>query len=141
MSLAYLLLRFFTCLDFLPASSTRVLSLELSDNHCITACKRSLCRLCFHRCLSTQGGGCLPLVPGGHTPLGRQTPGQTHPLSCACWDTPSRYGQQADGTHPTGMYSCLTIQYLRHLFGQHIGKDVNRICFGFGSGCSRKQYF
>ena len=72
----------------------------------IAARKRSLRRLCFHRCLSGGGGGvCLwsrwgvsatPLQ--ADTPLGRHpTPGQTppaqcllgytHPLPSACWDT------------------------------------------------------
>ena len=53
--------------------------------------------------------------PDRYTPLGRYTPlagtspRQVHPLA----DTPTpgavhagRYGQQAGGTHPTGMHSC-----------------------------------
>ena len=45
-------------------------------------------------------------TPWADTPLGR------HPLSSACWDThtPTQcmlgYGQQAGGTHPTGMHFC-----------------------------------
>ena len=42
-------------------------------------------------------------TPGRYTPLGRYTPpGQVHPpLQCMLG-----YGQQAGGTHPTGMHSC-----------------------------------
>ena len=65
---------------------------------------------------SVHGGG----VPGQvHTPLGRHTPWQVHPLGRY---TPQQihpragtppvqcmlgYGQQAGGTHPIGMHSCL----------------------------------
>ena len=53
-----------------------------------------------------------PLWAG--TPLGRYTPGQVHPLlgRYTPWvGTPPaqcmlEYGQQAGGTHPTGMHSC-----------------------------------
>ena len=34
----------------------------------ITACKRSLRRLCFHRCLSVHGGGCVGGVHAMHAP-------------------------------------------------------------------------
>ena len=39
------------------------------------------------------------------SPLGRHTPGQTHP-----WQTPPPppTATAADGTHPTGMHPCLT---------------------------------
>ena len=53
----------------------------------ITARKRSLRRLCFHRCLSVQGGGvclnaCWDTHPPDRYPLGRYTqPGQVHPLA------------------------------------------------------------
>ena len=83
-----------------------------------TTSKQSLRRLCFHRCLSVPVG-----VSATHTPEpGADThPGQTPPcpvhagkhtsLPSACWDTPPAqcmliYGQQAGGTHPTGMHSC-----------------------------------
>ena len=39
-------------------------------------------------------------------------PGYTYPLPSACWDTPPPaqcmlgYGEQAVGTHPTGMHTC-----------------------------------
>ena len=61
-------------------------------------------------------GGCLPLVPGGVC-LGRHPPWTDIPLPSACWDahTPAAdttgYGQQADGTHPTGMHSCFTFAF------------------------------
>ena len=68
--------------------------------------------------------------PPGRHPLGRHPParcmlGYTPPQSSACWDTHSPaqcmlgytplaqcmlgYGQQAGGTHPTGMHSCYQI--------------------------------
>ena len=51
--------------------------------------------------------------------------GYTHPLPSACWDTPLPvqcmlgYGQQAGGTHPTGMHSCYQWfgSSLRSVFG------------------------
>ena len=82
-----------------------------------------------------QGGGvCLWSQEGCllHTPLGRYPPRQTPPhLPSACWDThtpcpvhagihtnPSAQcmlgcGQQAGGTHPIGMHSCLKELSLR----------------------------
>ena len=64
-----------------------------------TARKRSLRRLCFHRCLSVHGG-CLPHCMLGYTPRADMPPcGQTtpqtdthtplgrHPPPSACWDT------------------------------------------------------
>ena len=83
--------------------------------------------------------------PPGQTPLGRHpwadtlgrhpradtpwadtpwvdTPKQTcpsgkHPLPSACWDTrpPLRAATAADGTHPTGMYSCKRSVFLVHI--------------------------
>ena len=86
-------------------------------------------------CLST-GGVSAPLHAGIH-PLGPEadTPWADTPLPGACWDTPPQssacwdthspaqrmlgytplaqcmlgYGQQAGGTHPTGMHSCYQI--------------------------------
>ena len=121
----------------------------------ITARKRSLRRLCFHRCLSDHSGGVSAPLHAGIHHLGRHPPGQTspradtlpvrqppwagtpqadtplgrHPLDRHSlgrhtpWaDTPLDrhslgrhhppaqymlgYGQQAGGTHPTGMHSC-----------------------------------
>ena len=47
-------------------------------------------------CHSVHGGG----VPGQVHPPGKYTPGAVHA---------GRYGQQAGGTHPTGMHSYLNI--------------------------------
>ena len=102
---------------------------EIFHSSIFTARKRTLRRLCFHRCLSVHRGegvsaplhaGIHPLGrhPPGRHPLGRHTPAlpsacwDTHPLPSACWDTHPHvqcmlgYGQQAGGTHPTGMHSC-----------------------------------
>ena len=90
-----------------------------------TARKRSLRRLCFHRCLSVHRG-CVPLCmlgyaprdqslpPGNrHPPSQEQTPlqEQTHPRKSRHPPPPppvhaGRYGQQAGGTHPTEMHTC-----------------------------------
>ena len=72
----------------------------------ITARKRSLRRLCFHRCLSVHREGVsAPLHAGIHPSPGTRgrhpPPGQTPPAKCML-----EYDQQAGGTHPTGMYSC-----------------------------------
>ena len=90
-----------------------------------TARKRSLRRLCFYTCLSVilfmgEGGGCVSQYsmvrqPCRKTPPGRQTLQEDRPLPGR--QTPQgrhhedpqgalhagRYGQQAGGTHPTGM--------------------------------------
>ena len=80
-------------------------TLAASFSWFITACKWSLQRLCFHRCLSVHRGvgwGCLSQCMLGYThpwagtpprqvhPLGRYThpqvhPRQVHPLRRACW--------------------------------------------------------
>ena len=54
--------------------------------------------LCFHRRLSfcSHGGVCIPACTGADTPWA-ETPGQTPPPTATA----------ADGTHPTGMHSCL----------------------------------
>ena len=50
------------------------------DRPIFTARKRSLWRLCFHRCLSAhRGGGCLPHTPWADTPLGRHPLGRDPP--------------------------------------------------------------
>ena len=55
----------------------------------ITARKRSLRRLCFHRYLSVHGGGgCLPHCMLGYTTT---TPTQTPLLPSACWDTINKW--------------------------------------------------
>ena len=98
-------------------------------------------------CLSTGGclplvlGGCLPLVLGGGLPLvlggvsGQTppTPRQTSslgrhppPAQCMLGCTPpadtTGYGQQADGTHPTGMHSCFTFAFF--INSDKIGRPV-----------------
>ena len=60
----------------------------------------------IHTPPGTRGRHPLDGQPNGQTP-----PGQTHPP----WtDPPAQcmmgYGQQAGGTHPTGMHSCLPMQ-------------------------------
>ena len=81
-----------------------------------TARKRSLRGLCFYTCLSvilfTVGStwaGTPP--PARYTPPGRYIPqegtpppGKVHPPWPQCM---LGYGQQAGGTHPTGMHSCM----------------------------------
>ena len=69
----------------------------------VSARKRSLRRLCFHRCLSVHRGVSAPLHAGIHIPpgpeadsLGRHPPGTVH----------AGIGHQAASTHPTGMHSC-----------------------------------
>ena len=63
--------------------------------------------------------------PGQTLPLGRQPPGQTPPGQTAL---PGRhppaqcmlgYGQQAGGTHPTGMHSCSTLVVLLLISCRH----------------------
>ena len=88
-----------------------------------TARKRSLRRLCFYTCLSfcSRGGGVYPsmqwaniiqTLSGADTPLGRHTPGQTHPWADTPWaDTHLGRHPQADNLPgqtppPTGRYPC-----------------------------------
>ena len=56
-------------------------------------------RLCFYTCLSVHSGGVSTSVhtgiPPQYTPPGADTP-------------PQQTATAADGTHPTGMHSCLT---------------------------------
>ena len=72
----------------------------------ITARKRSLRRLCFHRCLSVHRGRCLhpPNGTRGRHPQEQTPPGPEAdtPPAVHAW----RYGQQAAGTHPTRMHTC-----------------------------------
>ena len=96
----------------------------------ITACKRSLRRLCFHRCLSVHRGVSAPLHAGIHpppadTPQADTPPRQTSPQAdTPRADTPSGqtplpaqwmlgYDQQADGTHPIGIHSCCWLKLPR----------------------------
>ena len=81
----------------------------------ITASKRSLRRLCFHRCLSVHGGGrgvCPIACWYAHTPadipLGRPP--------CAVHACMLGAGQQAGGTHPTGMHSCSINKHCHQMY-------------------------
>ena len=84
----------------------------------ITARKRSLRRLCFYTCLSfcPQEGGCL--VPWGGV------------WSWGVWRPPGM-AAAAGGTHPTGMYYCLTYFY----FSIHTNNLVSRVA------CTNLLYF
>ena len=87
----------------------RQLCYDACNSVLITSRKRSLQRLCFHRCLSVHGG-CLPHCmlgcttsgqtppwadapppqvdpPGQTPPLAQCMLGYTHTLPSACWDT------------------------------------------------------
>ena len=81
-------------------------SLEENDQKVfITARKRSLRRLCLYTCLSVIlfiGGVPASVHAGIHPP--EQTPPRQAPPPCAMHA--GRYGQQAGGTHPTGMHTC-----------------------------------
>ena len=61
----------------------------------------------------------------GTTRLGRHTPGLVHPHQCMLG-----YGQQAGGTHPTGMHSCYAILFTVTLF-QDLITLRNNTGFGF----------
>ena len=120
-----------TCIVF--PTSTNIIK------YIFTACKRSLRRLCLHRCLSVHRGHVCSIacwdthtpqadthLPQSRHPLGRPPGrhppaqcmlGYTRPLHSACWDTPPvqcmlGYGQQVGGTHPTGMHSCHTCTFI-----------------------------
>ena len=91
----------------------------------ITTRKRSLRRLCFYTCESfcSQGGGVSASVHTGiHPPGSRHSPKQASPgADPPGADTPpcavhaGRYGQQAGGTHPTGMHTYFSILFFSHL--------------------------
>ena len=94
---------------------------ELKQAKCpillFTARKRSLWRLCFHRCLSVHRWGVCHWSGGVcHTPWADTHPGQTprppgrHPPPA---DT-TGYGQQVGGMHPTRMHSCLQQKWHHH---------------------------
>ena len=69
----------------------------------ITACKRSLRRLCFNTCLSVIlfTGGCLPQCMLGHTPPWADAPQEQTPpeavtlLHSVCWEIRATSGQYA----------------------------------------------
>ena len=84
-------------------------------------------RLCFYRCLSVHRGGCLvwggawyPGVPG---PRGMPGPGGGLVSQHALRQTPpGETATAADGTHPTGMHSCLwSIGVASHFWSDSLG--------------------
>ena len=76
-----------------------------------------------------RGRGCVADTPSGQTPLGRHPPG-THTLPSACWDTPPpRAATAANGTHPTGMHSCLQLISINH--NRSIIQDIFFFCLYF----------
>ena len=64
----------------------------------VTVRNSSCVKVIFHRHLSfcSHGGVCIPACTGADTPPGRQPP-------------PPRTATAADGTHPTGMHSWLSL--------------------------------
>ena len=86
-------------------------SWEKNKERIITARKRSLRRLCFHRCLSVHrggmcGGGCGMGCAwwGGMLARGHACQGRVWRGACVAGETATT---AADVTHPTGMLSCL----------------------------------
>ena len=73
----------------------------------ITARKRSLRRLCFHRCLSVHGGrgACMAAGMRGREVCRADGGGGMHGGGGVCMAGES--ATAAGGTHPTGMHSCL----------------------------------
>ena len=61
----------------------------------------SRCKGMHHRSHDRRGGGVCQNPPVGRPPPGYRPP----PLLRDNWDT-TGYGQQAGGTHPTGMDAC-----------------------------------
>ena len=58
--------------------------------------------LSFIHSVHRWGGGCMALARGMYTLVTPPGHTHTHPEH-----PPSNYGQQAGGTHPTGMFSCI----------------------------------
>ena len=85
----------------------------------VTAGKRSLRRLCFHRCLSVHRGGVSAPLHAGDTPAEKWMLG---------------YGQQAGITHPTGMHSCSSC------FCEAI-QDILLLCVNMPGNASYIYYF
>ena len=76
----------------------------------------SLRKLCFYTCLSVIlfAGGCVPQCMLGYTPPGADPPSTHYTVHTR------RSGQQARGTHPTGMHTCFTIE-INFLWLMHRG--------------------
>ena len=99
----------------------------------ITACKRSLRRLCFYTCLSVIlfiGGGAGLHGGGWADPPPSDTMG---------------YGQRVSGTHPTGMHSCCIIYVLLDALGlmkracAPLFREPFRICDNFMECCRNNE--
>ena len=99
----------------------------------ITDRKRSLRRLCFHRCLSTRG--VCPIAcwdthpwadthPRADTPLLAASPRQTPPVLCMLG-----YDQQAGSTHPTGMHSCYKTFFATFMLFRRLLTKTNSVNF------------
>ena len=113
---------------------------KLPNDQCnkqfITARKRSLRRLSFHRCLSPMGGGSGPLH-AGTPPLVRHPHGQTPPwpdipLARLPWPDPPVDGQTSPlGRHPLGWQPpCAVHAGIRSTRGQY-ASHWNAFFFGF----------
>ena len=65
-----------------------------------------------------------PPAGSRHTPIIRHPPGSRHPL---CAVHAGRYGQQAGGTHPTGMHTC-DLKFLGQIFSKYfLGATAPRL--------------
>ena len=137
--------------NFLYVSSL-IVSGAIDPSVIFTVRKQSLRRLCFHRCLSVHGEGGVCSIACWDTPRtrGRHPPRPDPPGQTPQADTPRRvqcmlgYGQQAGGTHPTGMHSCfkkvqiivLTVRVSLILFTT--SGDSGIPCATWGNRTSRK---
>ena len=101
-----------------PSTTTTARTGRYSKN-IITARKRSLWRLCFHRCMPHCMLGYTPhregtpprqAPPGLASPLGRHSPGQTPPAQA-----PPSCAVNAGGRHPTRMQSCFWLLSYNYL--------------------------
>ena len=68
----------------------------------------------------SQGGVSASVHPGIHPPeqtppRSRHPPGVDTPMHPHCAVHAGRYGQQAGGTHPTGMHSCRIIVSIQNI--------------------------
>ena len=92
-------------LGFLVVYTSRGSLKAIKCNIIITAGKRGLGQgNIFTGVCPPRGGACLPLGSRGMSASGSLGP---HPPGTHSLHTHRPHGQQADGTHPTGMLSCL----------------------------------
>ena len=93
----------------------------------ITARKRSLRSLCFYSHSVHGGGGVSASVHAGiHPPRSRHPPRKQTPApgSRHCAVHTRRYGQQAGGTHPTGMHTCFLLFFVEILNARRLHLEV-----------------